>query len=187
MREAHRAAVEQHVEAVLLLAFLAVAAMAARKARVHGDALADPDAGDVVSEACDRAGNFVPEDHRLLQPHGAKAAIEIVMQVRAANAASLNSHRHLAGAGLRRRHILDPQIPLRMKHRCAHCVPPHGADLTFAPHPAAGSQRMSNPMLHENAMFAGGPLILTFATEPAKTGRECWNRTTSLYRYSTSL
>src|SRR5258707_692544 len=37
--------------------------------------------------------------------------------------------------------------------------------------------RMSNPKLHWHVVFAHGPLILTFAKEPAAGGCECWNRT----------
>jgi hypothetical protein len=32
---------------------------------------------------------------------------------------------------------------------------------------------MSNPKLHWNPIFAGGPLILTFAREPAEKRGEC--------------
>jgi hypothetical protein len=34
-------------------------------------------------------------------------------------------------------------------------------------------KRMSNPGLHQKAIFANGPLILTFAKVPAETGCEC--------------
>src|SRR5690348_15082497 len=40
-------------------------------------------------------------------------------------------------------------------------------------------ERMSNPKLHQNAIFCSGPLIPTFAKECAELGCECWNRTTS--------
>src|SRR6266568_2404105 len=39
--------------------------------------------------------------------------------------------------------------------------------------------RMAKPKLHQNGLFAGGPLIPTFAKEPAERGCECWNRSTS--------
>ena len=40
------------------------------------------------------------------------------------------------------------------------------------------AKRMSNPKLHQNLIFASGPLILTFAKVAAEKGCECWNRTT---------
>ena len=57
-----------------------------------------------------------------------------------------------------------------------------GVDLTFATDLAAGSQSEGQiPKLRQNVVFAGGPLILTFAKLSAGTGSEYQNRTTSLY------
>ena len=89
----------------MLLALQAVAAAAARAARIDGDALAGLDAVDLRADAADRAGDLVAEDHRLLQPHGAEPAVEIVVQVRAADAAGLDAHLDVVRAhrGQRRR------------------------------------------------------------------------------------
>jgi predicted secreted protein len=95
MGEPHRAAVKQHVEAVLLLALGAVAAGVARPARVHRDPHAGLDGRDLGADARHHAGDLVTEDHRLLQPHRAEAAVVIVVQVGAADAAGLDTDLHL--------------------------------------------------------------------------------------------
>src|SRR2546423_15034498 len=120
MRKAHRAAVEVHVEAVVLLAFLAVGALPARPARGDGNTLPSPDAPDFGADARDRAGDLVAEDHRLLQPHRSEATVEIVMQIGAADAAGLDAHLDVARAKWRRSDLLDAQIFCRMEHRRAH-------------------------------------------------------------------
>src|SRR6185295_8100967 len=106
----HRAAIEAHVEAVLLLALRAIAAGAAGSARVDGDTLAGLHARDLGADTRDRARDLMTEDHRLLQPHGAEAAVEIVVQVGAANAAGLDAHLDLVRAERRNRDMLDAKI-----------------------------------------------------------------------------
>ncbi len=53
---------------------------------------------------------LVPQDHRLAQPHGAEAALLVVMQVRAADAAGADADLHLAGPGRFGRDRLDAQV-----------------------------------------------------------------------------
>src|SRR5690242_9196806 len=47
-----------------------------------------------------------------------------------------------------------------------------GFDIRYSPG-REFAKRMSNPKLHQNLIFASGPLILTFAKVPAATGCEC--------------
>src|SRR5207253_2011779 len=120
MRKAHRAAIETHVEAVVLLALLAVAALAAGPARIHGDALAKLNARDLAADPRDRAGDFVAENHRLLQPHGAEAAVEVIMQVGATDASGLDADLDLTGSKRRGCHALDAKVLGRVEHGGAH-------------------------------------------------------------------
>ena len=66
--------------------------MAAGAAGVDGHALPDADGGDAGAGFDDFAGDFVAEDHRLLDADGAEAAVLVVVQVRAADAAALDPH-----------------------------------------------------------------------------------------------
>ena len=54
------------------------------------------------------------QNHRLLHANRTKAAIVIVMQVRAANAAAGNRYLHLAGAGIQQGNIPHSKIMRRM-------------------------------------------------------------------------
>ena len=120
MREAHRAAVEQHVGAVLLLAHLAVAAMAAGPARIDRDAVARLHARDLAADRLDPAGDLMAEDHRLAHADRAEAAMQIVVQVRAADAAGLDPHAHVARPELGRGRRLDAQVLLGMDDDGTH-------------------------------------------------------------------
>ena len=99
VRKAHRAAVEAHVEAMLLDALLAIAASAAGPARAHRHPLADGEAGDAGTEPGDPAADLVTEDHRLLDPHRAETAMLVIVQVGAADAAGFDRDLDLAGSG----------------------------------------------------------------------------------------
>src|SRR5581483_8611129 len=55
---------------------------------------------------------------------------------------------------------------------------PTGADLTFAPHPAASSQANVKSKAPLESIISSGPSIPTFAIVPAEKGCECWNWTT---------
>jgi hypothetical protein len=124
MGKAHCAAVEAHVETMLLLALRTVAAGAAGAAWIDGDALARLQAGNFRANARNRSGDLVAQNHRLAQPHGAEAAIEIVVEVGAADAAGLDAHLDLAGTEWRGGHRLDAKILGRVQYRGAHDRPP---------------------------------------------------------------
>ena len=95
MRRAHRAAVVAHVQAVVLQALLAVAAQPARPARADGHALADGKTLHRRADGLDDTGHFVAQHHRLLDAHGAEAAMLEVVQVRTADAAGAHAHLQL--------------------------------------------------------------------------------------------
>src|SRR6185369_7352585 len=105
-----------------LQAFLAIAAGAARPARVHGDALAYLDACDLRADARHRTGDLVAEDHRLLEPHRAEAAVVVIVQVGAADAARLDAHFDIARAQCRDCNLLDAEILYGMQYCGAHRV-----------------------------------------------------------------
>ena len=110
MRHAHGAAVEPHVEAVIGLAGQAKPAMAARQAGVDRHMVAGPHTRHLGSHIGHLASDFVAQDHRLLDAHRAEAAMAVIMQVRPANPASANPHRHIVrphGGDLR---LLDAQV-----------------------------------------------------------------------------
>src|SRR4029079_12366303 len=75
VRHRHRAAIEAHVEAVVLLTLQAVLTSVAGPAWGNRDAIADREPGNRRAQRLDGTGNFVTEDHRLPPPPGAQAAM----------------------------------------------------------------------------------------------------------------
>ena len=120
MREAHCAAEEAHVQALVLQAVLAIAAGAAGDAGIDGDELADLDRADARADRADRAGNLVAEDHRLLQAHGAEAAMEEIVQVRPAYAAGGDVDTDVALAEIFVRDLLEAEILRRVEDAGFH-------------------------------------------------------------------
>jgi hypothetical protein len=109
VRGAHGTAVEAHVQAMILLAFLAVLADAAGAAGRDGDARAGCDVGDGRTDFGDLARDFMAQHHRFLDAHHAETAVMIVVQVRAADTAGLDLDLQLLRlqGGLQR---LDAQV-----------------------------------------------------------------------------
>ena len=103
MREAHRATVEPHVEALVLPPLQAIAAVIAGHARTDRDAVADLDSPRLRADRFDDAGDFVAENHRFLQPHGAEAAVVVIVEIRAADAAESDAHADILRAERRAR------------------------------------------------------------------------------------
>jgi len=95
---------------MVLQALLAVAAQAAGAARTDGDAVAGLVLAHAAADLLDDAGHLVAEHHRLLDAHGAEAAMLVVVQVRPADAAAAHAHAQLAGPDLGRGHVFDAQI-----------------------------------------------------------------------------
>src|SRR5262249_40007437 len=120
MGHAHRAAHEAHVEALVAHALLAVHAPPARLARIDGNAHTRIHLRDAVTDRGDDARDLVAERHWLLNRHGAEAAMVIVVQVGAADAAIGYSDADLARAGRGVRIAVDPQVLRRMNDDGAH-------------------------------------------------------------------
>ena len=95
VRKRHGAAVKAHVQAMVLHAGLAKTAVAARAGRRYGDALAFCKTADFRAHGLHDTGDLVAQGHGLLDAHGAKAAVLVVVQVRAANAAKSHGHQQL--------------------------------------------------------------------------------------------
>ena len=110
VRRAHRAAVVAHVQAVVLQAHLAEAAQAAWLAGADRDTVAGGEAGHLGAGGFDDAGDFMAEHHRLFHANGAEAAMLVVVQVGAADAAAANADAQLAGAEIGGRYLLDAQV-----------------------------------------------------------------------------
>ena len=120
VRHAHRAAVVAHVQAVVLQAELAVAALPARPARADRDPVADRQAADAGADRVDRARDLVAQHHRLLQADAAEAAVLPVVQVGAADAADAHPHADLAGADRGSLDGFDPQVAGGVDDECVH-------------------------------------------------------------------
>src|SRR5271168_1135865 len=120
MWETHRAAIETHIETMVLPALEAELARVAGEARVHRDPIADRDAASLGADGLDDARDLMAEHHRLAQPHDSEAAVIVIMQVRAADAAGGNAHERLRFADLGRGPFLDPQIPGGVSDNRAH-------------------------------------------------------------------
>ncbi|MGX0995178.1 hypothetical protein AB7M38_002470 [Bradyrhizobium diazoefficiens] len=133
MGKAHRAAEEAHVEALVAHPLLAMQALAARLARIDGDARARLHAGHAVTDGRDHAGDLMAQRHRLLDAHDAEAAVMVVMQVRAADAAIGDLDADLARAGCRIGIAVDPQVFRGVNDDGAHGLFP----LAFRDHIAA--------------------------------------------------
>ena len=123
MREAHRAAVEAHVEAMILFALETISAMVAGPARIDRDARPGLDAFHVRADGLHDARDFVAKDHRLAQPHRAEAAVVVIVQVGTADAAEGDAHADVARAEPGDFRLLDPQVLRRVGDHSAHDVP----------------------------------------------------------------
>ena len=98
-----RAAEEVHVAAELLAALAAVVAAAAGVRRRHRDLVADLHARDAGADAPRRRADASwPGNQRLAHDEAAVAALEIVVEVGAADAAGAEAQQHLARAGVGR-------------------------------------------------------------------------------------
>ena len=99
--------------------------MAARLARVDRHAVAGTDAGDLVADLDDLAGDFMAEDHRLAQANRAEAAMQVVMEVGTADAAGADADLDVLRADLGNLGLFDPQIARGMddggSHRFSPC------------------------------------------------------------------
>jgi hypothetical protein len=110
VREGHGAAVKAHVQAVVVLAGLAVAAMAAGPRGRDGDALPAHKPTDFGPPAVDDARDLVAQGQGLADAHRAKAAVLVVVQVRAADATESDFNAQLLVAQRRQFGGFDAQV-----------------------------------------------------------------------------
>ena len=96
MRHPHCAAVEAHIQAVVRLAFLAEAALSTSPAWIDDNALADTQVRNPGSGFEHLAGHLVAQDHGLLHSHRAEAAMQVIVQIGAADASRPDANHHLA-------------------------------------------------------------------------------------------
>jgi hypothetical protein len=119
-----RAAEERHPPAQIGAARLARRAAPARQARVDRDPVADLDAGHLSAGLDHLARHLVAEDQRLAHREIADPALEIVVQVRAADAAGAKAHPHLIGLQRCERPLLETKILGSVQHAHTHGLPP---------------------------------------------------------------
>jgi hypothetical protein len=110
VREHARAAEEAHVRAQVLASLAAAGASPAGPRGIDRDPVAGLDAGHARTGGGDDPGGLVAGDQRLADHEAAVAAVEVVVHVGAADAGRAEPDQHLAGAGLRRGHVDDPQV-----------------------------------------------------------------------------
>ncbi len=99
-------------------------ALTAGLARINGDARSRLQMTDAIADRSDDTGDLVTERHRLLNAHGAEAAMVIIVQVGAADAAIGDLDADLAGAGHGVGIIVDPQVLRRVDDDGAHGLLP---------------------------------------------------------------
>lgn len=92
MRHRHGTAVKAHLQAVVLLPRQAIAAGIAGAARRYGDTITDSEAGNALAQCLYRTRDLMTEDQRLAQTDRTEAPMVVIMQVRSANSASLDSN-----------------------------------------------------------------------------------------------
>ncbi len=112
VREAPRAAEEQHVRAQIRAPGAAVVAREARARGVERGFAAGLDALDAGADLDDDAGDLVPECQRLANEEIADRAAMVVVQVRAADAAVGDRNADLVGRERRLGTRLDPRTSL---------------------------------------------------------------------------
>ena len=143
VRKGHGAAVKTHVQAVVVLARLAKAAVAAGARGRNGDALALGHTAHTRAHTLDHARDLVPQCNGLLDAHGAKAAVLVVMQVRAANAAIGHIHAQLVFAQSGQFGVFDAQVFGRMADNGFHGLFPYKQCSKGGGHAAVHIQNMT--------------------------------------------
>src|SRR6185436_17331653 len=121
MRIAHCAAVEAHVETVIGDTSRTIVACAARLAGIDRHPIARSHSLDHCAHGGDCSGDLVTKHHRLLETHGAKAAMPIVVQVRTADPARTDANQDVLRAKHRSFSVLfHPQVERRMNDETTH-------------------------------------------------------------------
>ena len=78
--------------------------------RRHRNQLSDSQTGHALPQTGDVPGNFMAENHWLLQPNGSEAAVIVVVKVGSADASSGHANLDLARARFLGRPVLNPKI-----------------------------------------------------------------------------
>ncbi len=120
VRKAHGAAIKAHVVTVILLALLAVAARSTRPARVDRHTVARTYALHLAANGIHDAGHLMSQHHRLADPDRSESTVMVIVQIRSADAASLDPDVDLVRAGLLFLAVLDAQIFRCMNDDGAH-------------------------------------------------------------------
>lgn len=121
MREAHGAAEEPHVEALVALIPQAEVAMPARHAGIDRHLITRRHAGNPAACLHDAPGNLMAEDHRFLQPDRSEPGMVIIVQVGAADAAPGDLHPNFAWSRpCCGRPLLDAKVMGLMSDDSAH-------------------------------------------------------------------
>jgi hypothetical protein len=114
VREQAGAAEEFHLRAEVLAPFAAVVAAPAGMRRRDGNVVTLLHARDAGPNGRDDAGRLVARNQRLAHDEAAVAALEIVVEVRPADAGGAQAQQHFARARRRRVGGFDPQVFLRV-------------------------------------------------------------------------
>ena len=108
------------MRAQVRVAALAPFALAARLGRIDCDQRADRKAQPIRRFRSHHAGQFMAEHERAhFRPSG-RAALEVRMDVAAANAHRLDAQQHVAGLGRGGRDIRHPNVPDIVENRRTH-------------------------------------------------------------------
>jgi len=92
-------------------------------ARMHHDAVASLDAGDVGTDPVDHARDLVPERHRF-RARPCEPAVRDVTEIGAADAAGRNAHDDVARSGCGRRDVVDAHVVRAVHPDLAHYFQP---------------------------------------------------------------
>jgi hypothetical protein len=95
---------------------LAEGATPAGAARIERDPVSDMNLSDFRTHGFDRSGYLMAGNHRLLDSDRSKPAVEIVVEVGAANPSGTYPDQNLGFSRLPERHLLDSQIHLVVDH-----------------------------------------------------------------------
>jgi hypothetical protein len=120
MGHAHGAAIKHHVEAVVLLALLAVDTNSAGATWINCNPVSSFQGGYIGTHRRNLTSNLMAENHRFFQPNRTKAPMAIVMQVRPANASPPDCNGNLVRPGRRMFVLLNAEVEGPMNDDCFH-------------------------------------------------------------------
>ena len=120
MRKRHCAAVEPHIQTVILLTKQAIFTAITWPRRGNCHKLAHLKPGDTRTKLPDYTRHLMTQNHWLTQPDRPKPAMLIIMQIRAADAASLHLNRDLPHCWRAEGAFFNPQIFCSMDNNRFH-------------------------------------------------------------------